>query len=92
MSEPLPGTAEYDISRLEAQNAALQAELDARGEPAHRIYILVTEAQATDLASGYVPTSVKAQITTLLEYREEDARRAARPERPSRQRAKNMSG
>jgi len=42
-------------------------------------YVLVNEAQALDLASGYVPQAVKAMVTTMLDFRDEDRRRAARP-------------
>lgn len=42
-------------------------------------YVLVNEAQALDLASGYVPQAVKAMVTTMLDFRDEDRRRAVRP-------------
>lgn len=42
-------------------------------------YILVDATQALDIASGYVPNSVKAQVRTMLDWHEEDERRAARP-------------
>ena len=48
-------------------------------EPPTQWYLLVNDEQAFDLASGYVPTAVKAMVTTMLEWRDEDRRRAARP-------------
>ncbi len=59
---------------------ALDAELAQRNAAIEqRWYILVTDEQAADLASGYVPTAVKAMVTTMLEWRDEDRRRAERP-------------
>ena len=67
-------------------NDALAAELAQRNEEIEqRWYILVNDEQAADLASGYVPTAVKAMVTTMLEWRDEDRRRAERPvPRPKR--------
>lgn len=42
-------------------------------------YVLIDTDQALDIASGYVPNSVKAQVRTMLDWRDEDERRAARP-------------
>lgn len=42
-------------------------------------WLRLTEAQATDLASGYVRNSVKSMIRELLDHHLEDERRAARP-------------
>lgn len=42
-------------------------------------YIQVNEQQALDIASGYVPNVVKAQVLTLLDWVAEDERRANRP-------------
>ena len=43
-------------------------------------YLLrMTEDQAVDLASGFVPSAVKAQIIEMLDAHREDERRAARP-------------
>jgi hypothetical protein len=61
-------------------NAALRAELLARNlEHESEFYLLVTPDQAADLASGYVPTAVKAMCTTMLDWQDEDRRRADRP-------------
>jgi hypothetical protein len=46
-------------------------------------YVLVTEGQAADMASGYVPNSVRAQIRAMLDWQDEDRRRADRPVRQS---------
>lgn len=52
------------------------AELDLDREC---IWIHLTEAQAIDLASGYVCGAVKSVIRELLDYQAENERRAARP-------------
>ncbi len=43
------------------------------------IWLHLTERQATDLASGYVSAATKSRLRELLDYREEDERRASRP-------------
>lgn len=48
-------------------------------EPVHRIYLEVTEGEAIDLVSGFVPTTVKAILLGVLDQANEDQRRAARP-------------
>ena len=63
-----------------AISQALRAELAKRNEEHEsEFYILVNEAQAADLASGYVPQVVKAMARTMLDWYDEDRRRAARP-------------
>ena len=60
--------------------AALRAALferNAEHEP--ECYVLVTEAQLEDLAAGYVPTSVRAMARAILDWQDDDRRRAARP-------------
>ncbi len=60
----------------------LRSELAARrAEHGTTFYIEVNEGQALDIASGYVPGSVKAQVRTMLDWQLEDERRAARPVR-----------
>ena len=49
-----------------------------------QFYILVNHDHALAIASGYVPDSVKAQARTMLDWREEDERRAARPVVPAK--------
>lgn len=62
---------------------AIREELRQRNlEHGWRFHIEVSEADALDLASGYVPNHVKAMILTMLDFHAEDARRAARPVRP----------
>ncbi|HLX21653.1 MAG TPA: hypothetical protein VKR23_16020 [Gaiellaceae bacterium] len=39
----------------------------------------MNEAQAVDLASGCVPLVVVAQVRTMLDWQDQDRRRAARP-------------
>jgi hypothetical protein len=48
-------------------------------------YVELSDDDAEDVASGYVPTAIKAQVRAMLDWRREDERRAARPVRPSRQ-------
>ena len=72
------------------QPDALRAELELepRREAHGTIFdILLTEEQALDLASGYVPTAVKAMVMAGLDWHDEDLRRAARPV-PSRSTAR----
>lgn len=45
----------------------------------HRISIVLSEEQATAMAGGYVPNSVKGILRELLDYELEDLRRAERP-------------
>ena len=47
-------------------------------------YVLLTESQALDLASGYVPNAVKAMCTSMLDWQRQDELRAARPVQPRR--------
>ena len=66
--------------------ADLRAALVQRNaEHAPEFYMLVTEPQAEDIAAGYVPTTVRAMARTMLDWQEDDRRRAARPVPPPRQ-------
>ena len=61
---------------------ALQRALVERNEDHGTVcYLMLTEDEALDVASGYVPNSVKAMARLMLDYAEEDRRRAARPVR-----------
>lgn len=61
-------------------DADLQAELEPRmAERGPVFWIEVSEQQATDIASGYVPNAVKAMVTCMLDFRRQDELRAARP-------------
>lgn len=51
---------------------------DAHG---HTFHVELSEDDARDLASGYVPQKVKAMVLTMLDWQRIDARRAARPVR-----------
>jgi hypothetical protein len=62
---------------LAALRAAL-VERNATHDP--EFYMLVTEAQAADIASGYVPLSVRAMCRTMLDWQDDDRRRAERPQ------------
>lgn len=42
-------------------------------------YLQLNEDDALDISSGYVPNAVKAQCRALLDWAEEDERRASRP-------------
>ena len=55
------------------------ALLERNEEHGTEFYLLVNEEQALDLASGYVPNAVKAMARTMLDWQEEDRRRAERP-------------
>ena len=68
-----------DIQDSNLQQALRDALLQRNTEHACEFYVLVNQAQAEDLASGYVPTDVKAMILTMLDWQEDDRRRAARP-------------
>lgn len=46
-----------------------------------------TEEQVLDLASGYVPNSLKAACRAALDWAEEDQRRADRPVKGTRRKA-----
>jgi hypothetical protein len=60
--------------------AALRAALVERNaEHVPEFYVLVTEEQAADIASGYVPISVRAMCRTMLDWQDDDRRRAERP-------------
>lgn len=39
----------------------------------------LSEAQVQDLASGFVPSAVKAQMMAFLDWADEDRRKAERP-------------
>lgn len=68
-------------------------ELAAR-RTAHRttFYIEVDEEQAHDIAAGYVPESVRAQVRAMCDWREDDERRAiANDARDARKRAKKVN-
>jgi hypothetical protein len=58
----------------------LRAELVQRNaEHGTEWYVLLNDDQAADLASGFVPQSVKAMVRCMLDWRDEDRRRAERP-------------
>lgn len=61
------------------------AERNADHEP--EFNMIITEAQAMDLASGYVPLAVKAMATTMLDW-QDDLRRAAERPVPHARKAK----
>ncbi len=44
----------------------------------------LTEAQACEMAAGYVPNSIKAQLREMLDFQLEDQRRAERPVRKAK--------
>lgn len=77
--------SETDGSRVDDdQMARIRADLAVPSEGVNTFYIEVNEAQALDIASGYVPNDVKAAVRTMLDWQEEDRRRAARPVPPPR--------
>lgn len=66
------GTKHTRLTIEDIREALVQRNADHETE----FYVLVTPAQAGDLAAGYVPTAVKAQIRTMLEWQREDQRKA----------------
>jgi hypothetical protein len=74
--------------RVSSRDPALQAELAARHqEHEEEFYILVNEAQALDLASGYVPLVVRAMARTMVDWKDDLQRAAAHPvPKPKRRR------
>lgn len=56
----------------------LAKRVEERGTDFHAIF---TEAEAADLAAGYVPLSVRGMMRAMLDWREDDRRRAERPVR-----------
>lgn len=68
--------------RVQQIRDALRTELAERMEGRDTLYALeLSEADALDLASGYVPEAVKAMCLAMLDWAEEDQRRAHRPRR-----------
>ena len=65
-------------------NATLTREQLAARMTEHgtTFYVELNEDQAEDVASGYVPSDVKAQVRCMLDWQEEDRRRAERPLKP----------
>ena len=59
---------------------ALRAALLDLTATAPSFYVMLTEEQASDLAGGYVPQAVMAMCTTMLDWRDQDRRRAKRPD------------
>lgn len=54
----------------------LAQRVEERGTDFHAIF---TEAEAADLAAGYVPLSVRGTMRAMLDWRDDDRRRAERP-------------
>lgn len=58
-------------------DAELRKRLDERNaEMETAFYLLVTEREAADIAGGYVSNRVKGMARTMLDFREEDERKA----------------
>jgi hypothetical protein len=72
------------VNRLEALRQELLARDPETGET--RFDFTFTEGQVLDLASGFVPASLKAAFLAALDWAEEDKRRAARPVQPPKKR------
>lgn len=67
---------------LTAEIDVIRRELAARMLEHGTVFSLqLTEADALDLASGYVPDTIKAGCLAMLDWQREDERRAARPSR-----------
>lgn len=77
-----PQESETLSDHVQAIRDQLRADLTTRlAEHGTMFSLELTEADALDLASGYVPTAVKAAILAMLDWTREDERRAARPTR-----------
>jgi hypothetical protein len=59
-------------------------ERNATHETLFRVEL--SESQAADIASGYVPDAVKAMMVCMLDWRRQDELRAQRPIRAPRKR------
>mgnify|MGYP001607603605 FL=1 len=79
-----PDAPDGDLSDTVTQiRADVRAELERRNAEHGTLFSLqLSEADALDLASGYVPQSIQAAVLAMLDWRREDERRAARPVRP----------
>ncbi len=61
---------------------ALLLDLESRATHKEPVsWLQVTEADLLDLASGFVPGTVQAMCRTLLDFADQDRRRAERPYR-----------
>lgn len=59
---------------------AVRAELARRrAEHEPEFYVQISESEGKDLAAGFVPLAVQARVRTMLEWEDQDRRRAARP-------------
>jgi hypothetical protein len=65
-------------ARIQAVRDACRAASDDHG---HVFHVEVSEGDAVDLASGYVPERVRAMVLTMLDWQRIDERRAERPVR-----------
>jgi hypothetical protein len=64
------------------QAAQLRLEItERREEHVPEWYLMLNESEVVDIASGFVPSTVKAMALMLLDQQNEDQRRAARPVR-----------
>ncbi len=66
------------VLRLDALRAEFMQQ-NADGLPATSFNFWFTEEQMLDLASGYVPNSIRAAFMAALDWAEEDRRRAGAP-------------
>lgn len=71
-----------NLDGVRAQN---REELEAQ-EQQTIFHLELTEADALDLASGYVPTAIKAACIAGLDWHREDERRAQRPVKKGKRR------
>ncbi len=62
-----------------AAESLMIAPCDNETENESWCFVRLTEAQACEIASGYVPNAVKAMVLCMIDWRAEDERRANRP-------------
>jgi len=80
-----PAVSADFVARLAALEAEFKAQAEGgSGETAFNFWF--TESQMLDMASGYVPVSIRAAMMAALDWAEEDRRRAGRPVQPPRRR------
>jgi hypothetical protein len=80
MAIPLSDEAVYQLDALR------DVLLRQFGDQETQFHFAFSDSQVLDLASGYVPDSLKAAFRAALDWHEEDKRRARAPARPLKKR------
>lgn len=77
-----PAVSADFVRRLEALWAEFRAQDPATAQTQFNFWF--NEEQLLDMASGYVPVSIRAAMVACLDWAEDDRRRAGRPLQPYR--------